>query len=393
MLAEPKIQPSAAAPKIFVKHAEDLLRRADVLKPKVQPSETDAGMAVAKEVDPLHDLGWESLVRNHPAATVFHTKGWLEALQRTYGYEPIVLTSTLGKEPFNNGLVLCKVSSWATKRRLVSLPFSDHCQPLIDDQNLLIKILASLRRRTVEKRCAYVELRPRVAIDPEVESLCGLQVSDEYCLHVLDLRPPLDVLFKELHRSLKQKLNRAHREKLIIREGHTDALLQDFYRLMIMTRRRHGRPPQPFVWFRNLITCLGDRLTLRVAFKNKMPIASVLLLKHNKTIVYKYGCSEAAFHNLGGMGLLLWHTIQVAKEEGFEEFDLGRSDLDNVGLIKFKDHLGAKRTVPSYYKYAIHASVHGTPLNRWGTISGRIFSRLPCSALAMSGRVLYKHLG
>lgn len=368
----------------------------DASEPKGWQSETSARMAVAKEVDPLHDPRWESLVRNHPRATVFHTRGWLDALHRTYGYEPVVLTTTFGQRPLDNGLVLCRVSSWATKRRLVSLPFTDHCQPLIDDQDALVKILKSLRRRVVEKSCEYVELRPRVAIDPEVQSMSDLQASDEYCFHVLDLRPSLDVLFTGLHKSFNRtKLNRAHRENLIIREGCTDALLQDFYRLMVMTRRRHGRPPQPLVWFRNLIVCLGDRVIIRVLFKDKIPIASVLLLKHKKTMIYKYACSDAAFHNLGGTGFLLWHTIQVGKEEGFEELDLGRSDLDNVGLINFKDHLGATRTALRYYRYAARSSVHAADaIENWGTaISEQIFSRLPYSALAMSGRLLYKHLG
>jgi hypothetical protein len=375
---------------------EVLLRHAARLrKSPEQSSATIATMAFAKEVNPLRDPRWDSLVANHPQATVFHSREWLEALHRTYNYEPVVLTTTRGQGPLDDGLVLCKVWSWATKRRLVSLPFSDHCQPLIDDQYGLEKILKTLRHRVMENGCKYVELRPRVAMDPEFQSTTGFQTNREHCFHALDLRPSLDVLFKNLHRSFKQKLNRSQREGLIVREGRTDFLLEAFYRLMIRTRRRHGLPPQPLVWFRNLIRCFGDRMIIRVAFKNTIPIASVLILKHKKTMVYKYGCSDAAFHNLGGIGFLLWHTIQAGKEEDFEELDLGRSDLDNPGLIDFKDHLGAKCTALRYCGYTARPSKNSLDaIERWKKgITERIFSRLPSSALAMSGRLLYKHLG
>ena len=42
----------------------------------------------------LSDSRWDELVSRHPRASVFHERGWLEALVRTYGYEPFVLTST-----------------------------------------------------------------------------------------------------------------------------------------------------------------------------------------------------------------------------------------------------------------------------------------------------------
>ena len=41
-------------------------------------------------LDPLADARWDDLLERHPRASVFHSRGWLEALKRTYGYEPIV---------------------------------------------------------------------------------------------------------------------------------------------------------------------------------------------------------------------------------------------------------------------------------------------------------------
>ena len=51
------------------------------------------------EIDPCKDLRWPRFLERHPDASVFHTPGWLEALRRTYEYEPVVYTtSSPGRE-------------------------------------------------------------------------------------------------------------------------------------------------------------------------------------------------------------------------------------------------------------------------------------------------------
>ncbi len=57
------------------------------------------------------------------------------------------------------------------------------------------------------------------------------------------------------------------------------------------------------------------------------------------------------FHNLGGMPFLIWKLIEEGKASGTERIDFGRSDLDNQGLIAFKDRLGATGRLLTYYRY------------------------------------------
>src|SRR6266849_1187401 len=84
-------------------------------------------------LDPLSDNRWDDLVASHSSASVFHQKGWLKALASTYGYYPMVLTSAPAGKRLTDGIVFCQVKSWITGARLVSLPFADHCEPLLND--------------------------------------------------------------------------------------------------------------------------------------------------------------------------------------------------------------------------------------------------------------------
>src|SRR5262249_20402267 len=141
---------------------------------------------------------------------------------------------------------------------------------------------------------------------------------------------------------------RKERDDLRLEEGRTESLLDSFYSLLLLTRRRLQLPPQPKSWFSNLIDCMRDRLTFRVLFKDDRPIASVMTLTFKQVVTYKYSCSDPKFNSLSGTVRLIWRTIQDAIDAGASELDLGRSDLDTPGLIEFKNHWGAVRSPLSY---------------------------------------------
>jgi len=347
------------------------------------------------QIDPLRDPRWARLVESHPAATVFHTIGWLEALRRTYDYESVVLTTSASGEPLENGMVLCKVSSWLTGKRLVSLPFSDHCQPLTDDPAVLDAFLKYLEGEVGNKHFKYAELRPLTAFDPAIETAAHVSIDSSFCMHLLDLRPPEDTLFKSFHKNhIQRKIARAKKEDLKIESGRAAKLIDDFFRLMVITRRRHGVPPQPIAWFRNLAECLGEQAVIRVAYKGGIPVASIFTLVCKKKMVYKYGCSDGAFNAMGGTPYLFWHAIQEARNQDIEQFDFGRSDIKNEGLVNFKDHWGTTRTNLHYYRYPFSPSTEAPRSKSWKKkMAEQFYGRLPNACLALLGKLLYRHAG
>ena len=343
-------------------------------------------------LDPLTDQRWDELVARHPAASVFHSRGWLEALKRTYGYEPFVL-STTADGPLANGLVCCRVRTWAA-RRLVSLPFSDHCEPLVDDPADLAAMVGWFEAEVRSRRWRSFELRPVTAGGlADVGQPFREDDDRRYVLHTLDLRRPAEQIFGSFHASSTQRaIRRAEREGVTYETGRSESMLDEFYRLMRLTRRRHGLPPQPREWFRNLVDCLGGGLTLHVARKGGAAIAAILTLSFKKTMVYKYGGSDAAHHSLGAMPFLFWRAIQEAVSRGVEVLDLGRSDLDQPGLIAFKDHFGAARRDLAYSRMPARAD--GARMSGpWSRGAHWAARHVPDAVLDFTGRVLYRHLG
>jgi hypothetical protein len=343
---------------------------------------------------PLTDARWDELVARHPRAGIFHTSNWLSSLKQTYGYEPVAFTTCRPSEQLTNSLVFCKVRSWITGRRLVSLPFSDHCNLLVNSAADEAELLAHVCERVTLDGYAHAEIRPTVPEEPERLMAASLQPDETFCLHRMSLDLPLDTLFRNLHKNcIQRKIQRAEREGLAYQSGHSEDFLRVFYELLLRTRRRHSLPPQPLQWFRNLLESMGENLTIRMVSKEQSPVAAILTLSHKTTVTFKYGCSDERFHNLGGTPFLLWKTIEEGKHQGMRELDLGRSELNHPGLIQFKDRLGAVKTMLPYWRYPVVATADAVR-PAWRTqIAKGIFSWIPEPVFVASGKFLYRHIG
>jgi CelD/BcsL family acetyltransferase involved in cellulose biosynthesis len=342
--------------------------------------------------DPLRDPRWAALVETHPSSSVFHTTAWLEALRRAYRFEPVVWTDCEPGQPLTNGLLFCAVRSWLTGNRLISLPFSDHCEALSSPDPAEPEWQASLAAPLSREPWRYIEFRTRQPF-PAPPGAC--HSTQEFCFHELDLRPPLPQLFAQFHKSSTQrKIQRAEREGLRYECGRSPALLNAFWDLLLLTRRRHGVPPQPRAWFENLLAAFGDAVAIRVAFQDRKPAAAILTLRHRRTLVYKYGCSDATLNHLGGTQWLFWRAIQEASDQGLEAFDLGRSDLDAPGLITFKDRLGAAPSRLTYTRLSRSPAggFHPATNSRGIQFRKQLLKSLPAPALRMAGRMLYRHI-
>ena len=348
---------------------------------------------IVHTIDPLRDPRWVTFIEQHPRASIFHTPGWLEALHRTYGYEPVALTTSAPGEELRNGLVFCRVRSWLTGRRMVSLPFSDHCEPLVESLESLKHLVSSLESNLEHENWKYFELRPLTSYGADLVTQTHLQKSETFYIHVLDLRPELDKIFRGFHKkSTQDKIHRAERERLTYEEGRSESILAKFYYLLLLTRRRHQLPPQPLFWFRNLINCVDDKLKIRVVSKDGQPITSTVTLSYRNLVVAKYGCSDSRFNHLGGMPFLLWKAIHEGKEQGAHEYDFGRSDPNNTGLIHFKNNWGANCWALDYYRFPIHTSSNSGGSWRMHLIR-KACERLPDPVLTTAGRLLYRHMG
>jgi len=243
--------------------------------------------------------------------------------------------------------------------------------------------------KNAKRNYKYIEIR---ALSPCLSPDSGLHESVSYCFHTLDLRDNLSKILAGFHEDcIRRKIRRAEREKLSCETGTSEYLVRQFYRLLVRTRKRHHLLPQPLAWIKNLVQCIGDKVQIRIAKKGDVPIAGLLSLRHRETVIYKYGCSDERFHNLGGVPFLFWNLIQDSKHGGAQKLDFGRSDWSQQSLILFKDRFGTSRRPLSYFRRS-SASQSSKPFPITPMIQ-RWIAHFPDAVLSAAGRITYRHVG
>ena len=91
------------------------------------------------------------------------------------------------------------------------------------------------------------------------------------------------------------------------------------------------------------------------------------------------------------MQLLFWRAVQQACADGLAVFDLGRSDCDAAGLLKFKERWASTRSTLTYWRYP-EPSPSRRRLYRMH-VAQRVVGCMPAPVLTAVGRLLYKHAG
>lgn len=340
------------------------------------------------EIDPIRDLRWGRFVQKHANSSVFHSPAWLGTLQETYQFTPIAYVDALPGHEIENGSVFCRINSWVTRKRLVSLPFSDHAAPLCDN-SWGSELLVALRNKAEQGDYRYIEFRP---IEPLQSETAAFVQSSAFYLHTLPLTLDSPALFRNFHKDcIQRKIRRAERENLEYSEGSGEDQIQRFYELLLLTHKRHRNLPQSVRWFRNLAKNMGSAMKIRIASKDGKAIAGIITLGHKRTMTYKYGCSDPGYHRFGGMALLLWRSIQEAQSLGMVELDLGRSDPEQRGLITYKEHWNAQRRPLSYWRYPGNLTM--TPGSGGFNVAKSLVALAPRFLLKSVGGLVYRHLG
>ena len=138
--------------------------------------------------------------------------GSMRSTART-DYEPVVFTVSPPTSDLEHAMPLCRIRSWVTGNRIVSLLFSDHCAPLGEPDGRLESLLCHLHTARAGQRWKYVELRLVNRNFEEAVKRLGFKPVVRYVLHRVDLGPAVGEIFKRLDKNSVQRRVR-HAEKV-----------------------------------------------------------------------------------------------------------------------------------------------------------------------------------
>ena len=340
-----------------------------------------------KIVNPLEFPGWDELLATHPDRSFFHTGNWARVLSESYRYRPQYFFS--GNGTLEGIIPFMEIRSLLTGRRGVSLPFTDYSVPIFGEERDVQDAMHSIIRHGKVSGWRYIEIRNPVSFPGSIP------VFSTYYGHVLDLSGTEESIYAGFRDSTRRNIKKAVKEGVTVAGFTTGESIQEFYRLNCLTRKEHGLPPQPFLFFKKIykyIISKGFGFVALASYKG-MNIAGAVCFHYGGKAIYKYGASNRAYQQLRANNLAMWEAIRLSIRQGCNSFCFGRTEPENHGLRQFKSGWGAKEQTIRYYRYDIgtDAFIRGKPYGH--AFYNKIFNAMPVSFSRFAGGILYRHVG
>jgi len=296
-------------------------------------------------VDPRCDPRWRTLVERH-RSDVFHSPAWMRVLADTYGLDVRAHLALDDSDTPIGGVPFCHISDMLGERIAV-LPFSDYCDPLVDDTDVWAALMAEPLSQgcPVLVRCLHNDLPlgdPRFALAKRAK------------WHGLDLVPEPDSLWRGFHDSTHRAIHKSQRNGVVVGPAQSAQELRQFYDMHLAVRKyKYQMLAQPYRFFENIWRHFlesGAGFLMLARYQDQV-IAGALFLKWQNTMYYKFNASAPANLEHRPNDQIIWEAIKCARASGCTRLDFGLSDWDQEGLIRYKRKFGTVEKTISFLRY------------------------------------------
>jgi len=348
-------------------------------------------------VEPWTDARWDAFVASHPRATVYHTSAWIRLVCEIGRYPSLCLLCEHGGR-VTGVLPLVAVDSRLTGRRISTLPFSDTCFALADDEETARALVEEARAIRARRRASFYEMRGASALrDESTIEPSGFARSSHFGNYVIPLAGDAEAVRKTFSRTaVRQTISKGERLGVVIRVAGDARGLDAFYDLYVKNRRRHGIPPQPKSLFARVLERMQNapRALLYLAEHESKAVAGLIAIRFNAVTYAKYEGVDETRRDLVPLYPLFWKSIEDAVVAGDRFYDFGRTAADNPGLNEFKQRWGTTRLELPYY---FDPPREGVSVVRSDSLKYRLFTaafrRMPESWSIRIGERIFRHFG
>jgi CelD/BcsL family acetyltransferase involved in cellulose biosynthesis len=285
--------------------------------------------AVIVDVPAATDSRWAELVATQPT-DVFNSPAWARVLEDAYGFEVRAKVVLDEDDRPVAGMAYVDVED-LRGRRIVSLPFSDFCDPVVADDRAWDSLSAAITTlgAPVTVRCLRHDITPG-----ERWAETGT-----YAWHRVDARREVDEIWASLHPSGRRAIRKAEASGVEVVAAASPDDLRSFFELHLRVRKhKYGLLAQPYRFFQaiwNHFLEAGDGRLL-LALVDGTPVGGALYLEWKDTLYYKFNASSVASLEVRPNDLVVWKGLAHARSRSLSWLDFGVSDWDQEGLVRYK---------------------------------------------------------
>ena len=304
------------------------------------------------EVRPLgasDDTRWDTFVRAHPAATVYHLTAWRRVLEDAFPVRPLYLLA-IRDEAVAGVMPLMRQKSLLFGDRYTSLPFCTYGGPLAVDAGAERELLDAAIAFVSAAHAQYLEIREdRLPAHGDDGPAGSWVVSQRKVGIVVPTGDSPDRLLQRMDKTRRYDIRTAQKHELEFEITGCHGAIDAFYDVFSRSMRDLGTPVYPKAFFRAIAEHLGDVFGFAFAVSGGKPVAAALIARWGDMLEIPLLGALRTHRDLAPSAFLYWKLMEHASLSGLRGCDFGRCTRGG-GTHKFKMKFGGvERSLPWIY--------------------------------------------
>lgn len=331
----------------------------------------------------------EAFISASQKGTAFHRPAWVLSVSKACGHEWRYILAEDSSGELQGILPLNLIHSALFGRALVSSGFAVG-GGILSNSDQAIQLLAEEAWSFAERHSfSTVELRGGPMPDDRWQHRRGV-----YAGFVTQLADDGDSQLLSIPRKQRAEIRKGLANDLSVRIGSGQQDRADHYAVYAESVRNLGTPVFPKALFNEVLDGFGEDADILTVLHKGMPVASVLSLYHQRTVMPYWGGGTWDARRFRANDVMYYALMNHARERGCQSFDFGRSKT-GTGAYSFKKNWGFE---PQPLSYATRTADGGeardvNPLSPKYRAQVALWQRLPLSVANRIGPMIAKGLG
>ncbi len=329
----------------------------------------------------------DAFVRAHPAGTPFHLPKWGAAVASGCDQVHHCLIAEAGGA-LDAVLPLTEIHSPLFGRALVSSGFGVGGGVLSTSQGATALLIESAIALAQRHACATIELKG----GPLPEG--WHHDTSTYICFARPLAADDDAELLAIPRKQRAEVRKALDNDLTVETGTTARDRDAHYTSYATSVRNLGTPVFPRALFDAVLDAFGADADILTVLHDGAPVASVLSLYFNGTVMPYWGGGTAAARHLRANELMYYALMNHARQRGCSHFDFGRSKT-GTGAAAYKKNWGFEPQPLSYAKLSLDGQPPRSinPLDPKYSLQVQLWQKLPLAIANRLGPLIARGLG
>lgn len=330
---------------------------------------------------------WDQYVDEQTNASIYHKCAWINVISNTLKQKPLYLVAKSAQGTIIGVLPIIDLNSWLFGHFMVSMPYFNYGSALADSAEIELSLIRYAISLADENNVSHLQLRA----DHEVE-LPNIQVSTHKVNMILTLPESPEALGKAIGSKRRSQIKRPIREGVEHKFGGQE-LLDDFYEVFCLNMRDLGTPVYSKQFFASILETFENQALICVVYWQNKPVSTGFLLHYNGRMEIPWASTVRYANRISVNMYLYWQILSYAIDNGFKQFDFGRSTID-AGTYKFKKQWGAEPKQCYWYHWVPEGKKMPelSPSSSKFDLAIKVWQKLPISITKLIGPQLVRNL-